>query len=263
MKISVLALIAFCLLSFISKPAFAKILIIQDELPQMKVLADYLKSNGDLLVEIVDQDHIPATLSGYKAVIVYIHKKLFEPTEVAIIDYARKGGRLVVLHHSISSGKANNKYYFDFLGIQLDEGKKSKFPVEPGAGYGWVDPITLTMVNLNPNHYIANHKIDWNEKIEYTPSDWPSVEKEYPAIILEHTEVYMNHKYTDGREKTVLMGFKFFDERNKKLFVQDRAAWIKKTEKGEVVYFMPGHSSLDYENRNVSQWVLNAVMWED
>ena len=80
---------------------------------------------------------------------------------------------------------------------------------------------------------------------------------------MEHTEVYMNHKFTDGREKTILMGFKFFDERNQKLFVQDRAGWIKKTGKGQVVYFMPGHSKLDYENKNVSQWVLNAVMWED
>ena len=38
-------------------------------------------------------------------------------------------------------------------------------------------------------------------------------------------------------------------KRNQKLFVQDRAGWIKKTGKGQVVYFMPGHSKLDYENK--------------
>lgn len=242
--------------------ANAQVLIIQDEKPQMDVLADYLKTNGNLEVQIVDQKNLPEKMSQYKAVVVYIHGKMFEPTEITIIDYAKKGGRLVLLHHSISSGKANNKYYFDFLGIQLDEGKKSKYPVEPGEGYGWVDPITLTMVNLNPNHYITNHNIDWNDEVLYTPSDWPSVEKEFPAINLEHTEVYMNHKYTDGREKTVLVGFKFLDERNGKLFQQDRAVWLKKTGKGHIVYFMPGHSVLDYQNKNVSQWVLNAILWK-
>lgn len=243
--------------------ATANVLIIQDEKPQMDVLADFIKTNGNLKVEIVDQKNLPENISSYQAVIVYIHGKMFEPTEVAIIDYAKKGGRLVILHHSISSGKANNKYYFDFLGIQLDDGKKSKYPVEPGAGYGWVDPITMTMVNLNPNHYITNHNVDWNETVEYMSSDWPNVEKTYPSFTLHHTEAYMNHKYTDGREKTVLVGMKFLDERNGKLFMQDRAAWIKDAGKGKIVYFMPGHSDLDYQNKNVSQWVLNAVVWEN
>ena len=255
----------FFLLLFACIPQFsrAKVLIIHDELPQMEVLTNFLMAKGNLKVEIVEQDKLPQDLSSYQAVIVYIHHKLFESTELAIIEYAKSGGRLVLLHHSISSGKAANNFYFDFLGIQLDGLKKSKFPVELGAGYGWVAPITLTMVNLNPMHYITNFNIDWDAEIVYTSSDWPSAERKYPAITLEHTEVYMNHKFTDGREKTVLIGFKFYDERNKKLFLQDRAAWIKKTGKGEVVYFMPGHSKLDYENKNISQWVLNAVMWEN
>lgn len=242
-------------------PVFSTVLIIEDELPQMEVLAEFLE-NGNVTVDIVDQDHLPEHLHSYQAVIVYIHKKLFEPTELAIIEYAQNGGRLILLHHSISSGKAENKYYFDFLGVQLDQPKKSRYPVEPGGGYGWVAPISMTLVNLNPDHYITNHNVEWDQKIMYQPSDWPSVEKEYPAFQLDSTEVYMNHKYTDGREKTVLVGFRFFDERNKKLFVQDRAAWIKRTGKGQVIYFMPGHSKLEYRNRNISQWVLNAVLWD-
>lgn len=241
----------------------AKVLIIEDELPQMEVLAEYLKANGNIESEIVNQENLPNDFSLYQAVIVYIHGKMFEPTEVAIIDYTKKGGRLVILHHSISSGKAKNKYYFDFMGIQLDEPTKSKYPVEPGAGYGWVDPITMTMVNLNPKHYITNHNIDWNETADYISSDWPGIKKTYPAIVLHHTEAYMNHKYTDGREKTVLVGMKFLDERNGKLFQQDRAVWVKQSGKGHIVYFMPGHSELDYQNKNISQWVLNAVVWEN
>ena len=70
------------------------------------------------------------------------------------------------------------------------------------------------------------------------------------------------HKFRDGREKTVLFGFKFFDDRNGQLFMQDRAGWFKKYGKGEVVYFMPGHSASDFENANISQMILNAINWE-
>jgi len=49
------------------------------------------------------------------------------------------------------------------------------------------------------------------------------VESLYPSLSLHESEVYMNHKFTDGREKTVLMGFRFLDERNDQMFMQDRA----------------------------------------
>lgn len=71
----------------------------------------------------------------------------------------------------------------------------------------------------------------------------------------------MNHKFTDGREKIVLCGIKFYDERNGQLFTQDRAAWIKKQGDGYIIYFLPGHVTSDYENQNVCQMVLNAINW--
>jgi len=50
--------------------------------------------------------------------------------------------------------------------------------------------------------------------IPYISSDQPGVEVLYPSISLHESEAYLNHKFTDGREKTVLFGLKFFDDRN-------------------------------------------------
>jgi len=239
-----------------------RVLIVHDELPQMEVLARILQEEGGLEVSVVEQSALPEDWSGYRAVIGYIHRVLEVPAEKAIIAYTEQGGRYIALHHSISSKKAENEFYFDFLGIRLDDPGTSKYPVMPGGGYGWREEVTLTLVNLNPAHYITSHDMTWNEKVAYTPSDQPSVRAVYPSISLHESEVYMNHKFTDGRAKTVLAGFSFFDDRNGQVFMQDRAAWLKQYGQGEVVYFMPGHAVSDFENDNFSQMILNAITWQ-
>ncbi len=231
------------------------VLIIQDELPQMKVLAGFLQEKGNLSVTVRDQASLPQDLSAYRAVLLFVHKDLQETTERAIIDYTQKGGRLICLHHSISRVKAANKFYFDFLGVRLDQG-----PMAAG-GYaykasGW------SLVNLNPRHYVTNFQVDWTETTAYTPSDSPSVEGTYPSIRLaDDSEVFVNHKFTDGREKTVLCGLVYHDKETSRTYMQDRGAWIKPQGKGTIVYFMPGHAASDYQRSGISQMILNAIRW--
>lgn len=252
-------LICLCLFS-IKSEAQTRVLIIQDELPQMEVLSDFISENGESIdIQIVDQDHLPGSMAEYDAVIVYIHRQLFENAEKWIIEYTRKGGRFICLHHSISSGKASNKNYFPFLGIRLDGTENSTDAELPGAGYAWVDPVTLTIVNLNDQHYVTNHKVEWGEKIPYQSSDLSVKRQKFPSISLPESEVYLNHKFTDGKDKTILLGLKFLDTRNNELFMQDRAGWYKKAGKGEIFYLMPGHSSIDFQNSNYSQMILNAI----
>ena len=242
-----------CFILAFSASGGPDVLIIQDELPQMEVLADFLADKGDLSVKIVDQQGLPDDLAAYRAVIVFIHGKLFEQTETAVLDYTENGGRLICLHHSISSGKAKNKFYFKFLGVQLDKG------IMEAGGYKWEDG-SWSIVNLNPHHPITNHNVNWNEPIAYTSSDYPSVEGSFSAIALKKdSEVFVNHKYTDGREKTVLCGLVYKDPATGRTYMQDRAAWLKKQGKGSVFYFMPGHSVSDYKNANIAQIILNAV----
>jgi hypothetical protein len=252
-----LLFISICILLILglssAKPR--KVVIVQDELPQMELLAKFLREKSDLSVTITDQQSLPQDLSEYQAVVVFIHKDLEEKTEKLIIDYTKNGGKLICLHHSISSKKANNKFYFDFLGIRLDKG-----PMETG-GYKWIGS-SWSFVNLNSQHFITNSNVNWDEKIVYTPSDYPSTEGSYPAMTLQdNSEVFINHKFTDGREKVVLCGIVYHDRENNKTYMQDRGAWIKKADKGIIVYFMPGHSVSDYENKNISQMILNAIIW--
>jgi hypothetical protein len=256
-------LIFLCLFTFNSE-AQSSVLIIQDELPQMEVLSDFIAKHGENIhVKIVDQDHLPVSMSEYDAVIVYVHKTLFEKTENSIIEYTNKGGRFICLHHSISSGKAQNKNYFPFLGIRLDGTDNATDAELPGEGYAWVEPVTLTIVNLNDRHYVTNHKIDWGEEINYQPSDLSIEMQEFPSISFPESEVYMNHKFTDGKDKTILLGLKFLDTRNNELFMQDRAGWYKKAGKGEIFYFMPGHTSIDFQNSNYAQMILNAINYAE
>jgi len=243
-----------------------KVVIVQDELPQMEVLAKFLREKGNLSVAITEQQSLPQDLSEYQAVVVFIHKDLEERTEKSIIDYTKNGGKLICLHHSISSKKANNRFYFDFLGIRLDKGpmETGGLPAvrDPGqAGYKWIGS-SWSFVNLNSQHFITNSDVNWDEKIVYTPSDYPSAEGSYPAITLQDdSEVFINHKFIDGREKVVLCGIIYHDKETNKTYMQDRGAWIKKADKGTIVYFMPGHAVSDYQNKNISQMVLNAIIW--
>jgi len=238
-----------------SSPRQTKVIIVQDEMPQMEVLAKFLREHGKLSVTISDQSSFPKDLSAYDAVIVFIHRDLQENTENSIINYTKKGGKLICLHHSISSKKAQNKFYFDFLGIRLDTG-----PMEKG-GYKWKES-SWSLVSLNSKHFITNFKVNWDEKINYASSDYPSSKRAYPCINLKQdSEVFINHKFTDGREKIVLCGIVYHDKESDKTYMQDRGAWIKRQGKGTIIYFMPGHISSDYENKNISQIILNAIRW--
>lgn len=243
-----------------------KILVVQDEMPQIEVLSEFLQNTGNLEVEVVDQANLPESMADYQAVIGFIHGKMEATTERAIIDYTEAGGKYVCLHHSISSGKARNEFYFDFLGIQLDHPEFSRHPVKPGEGYGWYhdgeNGITLILVNLNQHHYITNHSIEWGPTVSYVSSDGPAAEGKFPSISLPKTEVYMNHKFTDGREKTVLCGLKYYDPRNGELFMQDRAVWLKPYGQGQIIYILPGETPADYENPKIAQMILNAITWK-
>src|SRR5437899_9773605 len=98
-RLLIIALLAGSLRS----QALADVLIVADEMPVMHSLADRLKSEEHIESKVISQDELPASLGSFDAVIVYIHKALSSKAEEAFISYAKGGGKLVVLHHSISS----------------------------------------------------------------------------------------------------------------------------------------------------------------
>ena len=222
----------------------ADVLIVADEIPAMEVLAKRLQSGAGAASTIVKQEAIPADVSRFAALVVYLHRDIGAPAEKVFIDYAKRGGKLVLLHHSISSGKRKNREWLPFLGGELPLGDVSR------GGYKWIEPATIQVVNLAPHHPITTHEVRYPEKIAYRDG------KPLPGFTLAGSEVYLNHVYTTP--KTPLLGLKYSDAAGK-VYMQDTAGWIEKTEKGSVIYFMPGHAVSDFENPAYSQIITNAV----
>jgi len=72
----------------------------------------------------------------------------------------------------------------------------------------------------------------------------------------------MNVKFSDGRDKTILLGYKYLDDRNKVLHQQATDGWLKPSGKGWIVYLQMGHSTHEYRDASVAQMALNAVVWK-
>jgi hypothetical protein len=232
--------------------ARADVLFVADEFPAMQLVADKLKDAEKINSKVVAQNELPENLSSFETVVVYIHGALSEKAESAFISYTTNGGKLVVLHHSISSGKRKNANWFSFLGVSLLEKDVSE------GGYKWIDKINWELVNLNPTHFIMTNKVTYPTNISYVITN--SVERRLPGFSLANSEVYLNHVHTEPR--TLLMGFKYTDAPSGKTYMQDRAGWIKSAGKGQIIYLMPGHTVGDFENSAYGRIVLNAVIYK-
>jgi hypothetical protein len=232
--------------------AAAEVLIVADEFPAMEVVAAKLKQDAQISSRLVSQKELPASLNQFEAVVVYIHGALGSNAENAFIEYTLNGGKLVALHHSISSGKRKNANWFNFLGVSLPEGEVGK------GGYKWIEEITWELVNLNPNHFIMTNRVTYPAQIAYTNSA-SSAHTKLPGFTLHDSEVYLNHVHTEPR--TVLMGFRYVDTKTGSVYMQDRAGWIKRAGKGSIVYLMPGHTVEDLKDAAYGQIVANAVMY--
>jgi hypothetical protein len=228
------------------------ILIVADEFPAMEVLAQSLQEQEGLSSKIIAQTDLPESLSGFKAVVVYIHKDLNAAPEAAFIEYAQQGGKLLLLHHSISSGKRKNKDWFSFLGLEL-----------PPAGaaapaYKYINDLTIEVVNLAPGHFITTHKVTYPHTIKYQREN-ASKQKKISGFSLPDTEVYLNHKLNTPR--TILMGFKIKDESGQ-VWMQDRSAWCMPVGKGWVFYSQPGHTVQDFKDPTYVRILTNAVIYK-
>jgi hypothetical protein len=234
----------FVVLAGAPASAATDVLMVADEIPAMEVLSKQLKSRIGCSSTITKQDQMPPDLAVYPAVMVYIHQAIGEPAEKAFIAYAKGGGRLFLLHHTISSGKRKNTEWFPFLDIAL--------PDKPYAegGYKYFDPADFDVVNLAPGHYITSNEVTFPEKVAFEG-------KQVPAFPVTHTEVYLNHVFSGPR--TTLLGIKYTDKTTGKVYEQPTAGWYRPAGKGMVMYFMVGHNASDFDNPIYAQILANAV----
>lgn len=244
--------LAACLLLSCATKAAGEVLIIADEIPAMELLAAKLKAEENVSARVVLQTDLPARLADYTAVIVYIHKGLGDAAERAMVDYTQGGGKLIALHHSISSGKRKNKEWFPFLGVTLPEGDVA------AGGYKWAEPVSIDLVNLAPAHFITTHRVTYPAAIPFAAVPGGR-ETPLPGFTLTESEIYLNHALTDSH--TRLLGVRYTDAKTGKVWMQTHAGWVKPAGKGWIVYLMAGHSAQDFENPAYARIVLNAVIW--
>ena len=229
-----------------------EILMVADEFPAMETLARALKTQEGLSSKIIAQTDLPTDLTGYQAVVVYIHKDLDAGPEEAFIHYAKNGGKLIVLHHSISSGKRKNKDWFSFLGLELPKAD------EVAPAYKYIDDMNMDLVNLAPKHFITTHKVSYPGKVNYQ-REGTSKYKQLSGFNFPKTEVYLNHHLLTPR--TILLGFRFIDPEGKE-WMQDRSAWCMKVGKGWLFYSQAGHYAQDFADPTYARILANAVIYK-
>lgn len=230
-------------------PAEVPVLIVADEVPAMEVLSRQLAERAHAKATIVNskKEALPDSLTPYRAVLVYIHGSLGESFEKALLSYGEQGGNLILLHHTISSGKRKNPAWFPALGITLPTGELAD------GGYKYYDDVDWDLVNLAPRHPILKG-VKFPKTVEYSGG------KKLPALPLDDTEIYLNHVLEGPR--TPLLGLHFQDAKSGKLFLQDTAAWVKPLGRGQVSYFMAGHKKSDFDRPDYAQLIANAITFK-
>jgi hypothetical protein len=225
-------------------------LIVADEVPAMEVLAKEWEQRVALRSAIIAQDELPGSLTSYPVVVVYIHGNLEEQAERAFIGYATGGGRLILLHHSISSGKRRNPHWFSFLGISLPEGPPNE------GGYHYAGSVCWDVVNLAPQHQVTSTGVHYDHRLSH-PDPSTGAEEERPAFHLEDTEIFLNH--TPVGPRTILLGLQFTSPQSGTSYRQNTAGWYRPAGSGWVMYFMPGHTATDFTHPAYAQILANAA----
>ena len=246
-------IMAFCGILFcVDGTTNPNVIIVHDEAGPMAVLAEALAEKGGCAVASVEQNELPDDLSGYDAVFNFVHKPMTERAERLCIEYARDGGRHILLHHAISSSKRNNPKLLAELRAEVPPGRK------PANGF-YVERGTLTLANLAPGHFITSNGIRYASKTKYPTVDGQFVERD--AITFENTEIFLNLKFAPCAQRTVLYGITFRDADGVD-FAQPVGGWVMRTGNGYSFYFQAGHEADDFSNPIYQQVLINCVLWK-
>jgi len=228
--------------------------IVHDEAEPMEMLGAALESAG-YTTFVEEQTPFVQRLRDIvpRAIFMYVHGDMSSGVEIDLINYAAKGGRLIIMHHGIASAKVRSRRWLPFLGISILSRDHATHPWRVLRG-------DVQVVNLRRDHYVTTHKVEYPHKVSYRPSDEPSTEQDLDGFTLPDTEMFLNQHFTDGRRKTVLIGSQIVVDGE--TYAQDRAGWMMPMGSGHVFYFQQGHRAEDFQNPTFMQILLNAVSWK-
>ena len=257
-----LLLLSLCSLNALDAAEMVrKALILADKSDEMPELRQLVQGGGWNVTQLAQKDWNVST-SGFAAIVVYIHEPILEAVESALIDYAEQGGRLVVIHHALASAKMRNPRWLEFLGVKIVP--KSA----PDAPWFVSGDVAFTVVNLSPKHYITSHEVHYDKTVTYRSATRKELDGEFPAFVLERSEIFHNQRNTDGEAKIPLLAYRLDGPEGKELpdnvpAFEETAGWLKKTGRGWTVYLQPGHTESDFRHASFGRIVLNALEWKE
>ena len=230
-----------------------RVLIVADEIPAMEALARQFQSRAGAESKVITQADMPGSLDSYSTVVVYVHKELFAGPEKAFLDYARSGRKLILIHHSISSGKRKNAGWFPSFSITLPTAKFEE------GGYGYYAPASFEMVNLAPGHPVTTKGVKYEKKVDFAAGG-NGTPKRLNAFTVPESEIFLNHQLDGPRTK--LLGIKWTDPRSGRTYQQDTGGWLMPVGKGWVFYFMAGHRIEDFSIEPFARILTNALRFK-
>lgn len=211
------------------------------------------------------------------AIITY-NKNCYSNTTVsALIEFTQKGGRLIALHHNISSMMMRQPKWLAFAKVQIEKGEHAKYP------WSVMEGGDLFLFNLSPNHPITTNNVTFPDSapiletygMKADASQWVlthalttvemtkvSQERTQPALKFHESEYFINHVLLPAPERVLLFGEYFIFPKKGKAFISANGGWMLPVGRGKLFYFMPGHSSHDY-NEEYCHIIKNALEFED
>jgi len=228
---------------------------------QMVKLTEWLRQNlPQYEIEMSTQFMFARKIKKTNPVgVITYNKNLYSKKNLdALINYCNKGGKLITLHHNISSMMLRRPEWLEFTGIEITKGKKVKYPwsvieggdlymfnINPGHAITWenieyTDQAPLYALEVNPNSTTLTYELDENQQEQIKP-----LEKQ-PAILFKESEYFINHIPLPDPNRELLFGLYFTDQKSGRKFFSANGGWITKKGKGTLIYLMPGHGKSDY-----------------
>ena len=232
-----------------------RVAVVSDEWEPLQPLLACLQAQPDIeTVDTFDQVSLPAKIPVFRGVFMYVHRTLRPEVCRALIDYTRRGGRMIIAHHGIASSKTRSPEWLEFTGIRIAPRD------DRGRPWRVIGETTHTLINVRPGHYITSYRVRYDAKDPFQISpDAPA--RTLPVLRFPDTEVFVNQQHAPGRSKTILFVSRCMDPESGREIVLPGTGWLERIDAGWLFYFQPGHRVEDFLHPAYQQILLNCLTW--
>ncbi len=239
----------------------------------MVVLTEWLTNNvPEFYFRMVQQwrfnlfmrRNVPAAIFTY-------NKSLYKKKTVKnIIAFCEKGGKVIALHHNVSSVMLRRPEWLAFTDVDIKKGEKNPYP------WSVIEGGDLFLLQLNSEDKIMkgvvlegdapelnqlaelqglkppeNIHLEGDKRIvsfEIPPEIHAEVDAlpRAPALVFKKSEYFINLVLNPNPNRELLFAAYFEDPESGRRYFSANGAWKLPRGEGVLYYFMPGHSTWDF-----------------